>query len=124
MQLRLGRAGTGAHDGGDLRVRVALDRVQHEDGSGSVGQGGDRSIQVEACIDLGLRSLNLFGSRGALLAEDSALVRAPLTQHGVDGQSVQPGPKRGIPAKAVEPLPGADEDLLGSRLSVVVVPTR
>lgn len=121
MELRLGGAGARAHHAGDLSVGVALDRVEHEDRAGAVGEGRDRTIEVEAGVDLSLGGLDLAGRSRALFAKGPTLIGTSLTQHDVDRESVQPGRERGVPAKPVQSLPRANKDLLGSGLGVVVV---
>lgn len=123
MELGFGGTGARTHHGGDLRMGVALDRVQDEHGPRSVGQGRDRAVEVEAGIDLRLGGLELAGPGRALFAKDAALVGPPLAKHDVDRQSVQPGSECGVAAKPIQSLPSADKDLLRAGLGVVVIAT-
>src|SRR5438132_9359802 len=114
-QLRLrGPDGDPAHPG-DLLVRVAFHVEQHEYFPGARGQRGDRAFEIQALPGRRRPATGSLEHRLAARRRDAALApaaAAPLHQHHVDREAVQPRPECAVPAEGPQPLPGADERVL------------
>jgi hypothetical protein len=115
MEVRARRTFGDAGELGDLVMTVALDVVQNENGASPLRQTRERPFKIDATFIHGFarRGLeHLVVARGGDPTRATEL-RTALGEHDIDGNVPKPGRERTLPSKAREPLPSADEHVLG-----------
>ena len=104
---------------GNLGRRQPFELVQDEDDALLVGQAGEQA--AEGAHALAALDVLVGGELGAaqdriarrLVGEDGAAAgRAPVHEHDVDRDAVEPGAELGLAAEVLQALVGLDEDLL------------
>src|SRR5687768_14488520 len=124
MQLRAAGSFSSSGHLRDLVVLIALHVVQHEHGPRSLRQPGDRTLQVHR-VEYGCGAYApLTVLRSALLrsglsrrfvvhlVSETPPVTSSVAEYQVHCQTVDPARERRLAAKAREPLPDMNEDIL------------
>ena len=122
VQLGLGGTYREAEHVGNLLVAVALDVVKHEHLPGAGRKPVERSLEIERDLRTAAPARHRFQHVIALQkpVAPHAQRLAP-GQNYVDAHPVQPGRERGLAPIGAELLPGANEDVLGDFIRIVIV---
>ena len=99
-------------------MRIAVEVVQHENGTGAGRQPGDRALEIQR---LPIRSRSELGRMFCEIGI-GPLEPANALAAAVGGDAAEPGPQTRLPAELVEPLGRTNPRVLQRILGIAVGP--